>query len=108
MHYDLIILTDRPVPSSLFEGINHLVISQERFLVDLYHLDDGNSFDYLIFSNIDAVSCIDVLIDFEAVVTNNNFQTSHDHIFAIGPINNSKTRISDQWSIIADFLKYNE
>ena len=98
MHYDLLIITNAPIPTHLFTNINFLVVGEEQILVSPYATNHKLTFDYLIFSNPQTVAKIDLLRDNTTIITNYYLQTSLSHIFAIGDCNQS-SRLCHQQTI---------
>jgi thioredoxin reductase len=105
MHYDLVMFTQIPLDTSIFEGFNYLVTSLGTINRD-YSItinDQKMSFDYLI---IDAKPLnLNLLTEDKLIVTNQHFETSLDNVFAIGTINASTTTINEQIETILNYIQ---
>ncbi|MGD9604921.1 MAG: hypothetical protein AB7V00_02035 [Bacilli bacterium] len=108
MHYDLLIITDEIIPANLLSNINYCIKNNEVKLISPYETNSHITFDYLIFSNPSSIEKIDLLKEDSYIVTNLFFQTSIDHMFAIGSCNKSQKAIQEQWEIILNFIKFGE
>jgi thioredoxin reductase len=105
MHIDLIIVTDLEIDSSLLNGINYLITDAIQINRNqITNKENQNiTFDYLIIDYI--YPDLPLLKENKKIVTNQNFETSIERIFAIGEINSSKKNINDQLKIIIDYIK---
>lgn len=108
MHYDLLIITNEKVPTHLLNGLNYLVLPENDHLLSPYITKKQDTFDYLIISNFQIIMNFDVVNDNQIIITNHYFQTSLNHIFAIGNSNFSVKPLMEQWQTIINFIKTGE
>jgi thioredoxin reductase len=104
MHYDLIIISDFQLEDTLLENLNYLHIDSKHYLLTPFETNNHLTFDYLIFSNLETIKELEILIDNHQVITNYYFQTNFDHLFAIGKINGSNFPLEIQLKRILEFL----
>lgn len=104
MHIDLILLTNEVVTNPLLNKFEFKQLSTNQVLKDTNNLESGISFDYIIVENQDSLKNLDILKDEDAIICNFFFQTNFENIFFIGKENKSKKSISEQISIILEYL----
>jgi thioredoxin reductase len=104
MHFDLVIISNLPVPVEKLKNINYCVYDESTFLQNHYQTSNHITFDYVIVSNPKTLTKIEVLKDFDKIITNQYFQTSIEHIFVVGDYNQSCLSIERQWESIISFL----
>ncbi|MCK9470743.1 MAG: hypothetical protein WC006_04605 [Bacilli bacterium] len=104
MHIDLILLTNEVVTNPLLKKFEFKQLPTNQVLKDTNNLENGISFDYIIVENQDSLKNLDILKDEDAIICNFFFQTNFENIFFIGKENKSKKSISEQISIILEYL----
>lgn len=104
MHFDILIVAKEVLTEEHFSSFNILQLPEANFTspFSITSNDTTITYDYLI---IDRLFSLNLLTEDKHIITNDVFETSIDHIYAIGPINRSNKSMSEQLRIISETIR---
>lgn len=95
MHYDIIFVTNENLNFDLFKNLNCLFLTEASVTKDEVN---GNTYDFLVIDRLFPE--LDLLTEDGFIITNQNFQTINDQVFAIGSIVKSNLEINHQLELV--------